>query len=301
MEKKIIVVIVTYNAMEWAERCFNSIRNSSIPVEVFVIDNGSKDGTQNFILTHYPEIHFLQSEENLGFGKANNIGLKYALEHDYDYVYLLNQDAWIYNDTIEKLINTHEKYPYYGILSPMQLQANGNSLDDNFAQMVCSYNSNKEIISDFYFGVSKPIYPVAFVMAAHWLVSRNCLKKVGGFSPTFPHYGEDNNYIDRAVYHGFKVGIVPKAKAVHDREYRQNNNRKIISFTYTNSLIICSNLNETSVKKLFQCIMYTLKASLYYKSFIPYKYFIKILFQWNIIMHNVKISKSQDTAFIINK
>ena len=129
---KLLVVIVTYNAMQWAERCFDSLRKSTIVPDVFVVDNGSTDGTQTYIHEHYPEVIFQQSKENLGFGKANNIGLQYALDNEYDYVYLLNQDAWVMPDTFEKLIIVHKEHPEYGILSPFQMEANMEHIDKNF-------------------------------------------------------------------------------------------------------------------------------------------------------------------------
>jgi GT2 family glycosyltransferase len=61
---KIYVIIVTYNAMKWAEKCFSSLKSSSVPVTCIVIDNGSTDGTQHFIQTHFPEIDFIQSEKS---------------------------------------------------------------------------------------------------------------------------------------------------------------------------------------------------------------------------------------------
>jgi len=72
----IYVIIVTYNAMRWAERCFTSLRQSSVPVTCIVIDNGSTDGTQEYIKAHFPEVDFIQSPDNAGFGKANNIGIE---------------------------------------------------------------------------------------------------------------------------------------------------------------------------------------------------------------------------------
>lgn len=292
------MIIVTYNAMEWAERCLSSVRNSTIPVDVYVVDNGSTDGTQNFILTHYSEVHFFQSKVNLGFGKANNLGLQYALNNDYDYVYLLNQDAWVEADTIEKLVGCNTKYREYGILSPIQLQANKQRFDNNFAQIVCAFHSNKDILSDFYFGTNKQVYPVLFVMAAHWLISKECLKKVGGFSPTFSHYGEDDNYIDRAIFHGYKVGIVPEARAVHDREDRQYSKEKQIYFAYTHNLVFCSKLTGTAIKKMVYITKNTVVLSLRNRSLLPFIYWVKIVFLWKKIMYNLKVSKSPNAAFI---
>ena len=76
---KIYLIIVTYNAMKWAERCFSSLRKSSVPVHTIVVDNGSNDGTQEFIKTQFPEVEFIQSAKNLGFGKANNLGIEKSL------------------------------------------------------------------------------------------------------------------------------------------------------------------------------------------------------------------------------
>lgn len=298
MQKKILVVVVTYNGIKWIHHCLKSIEFSNQALECLVIDNGSNDGTQDFILNNFPKVIFIQSEVNLGFGKANNIGLKFALEHGYDYVYLLNQDAWITPHTIDKLIEIHEKYNEYGILSPFQLQANSKALDNNFAQLVCSFQSNRELISDLYSGTTKQVYSVPFVMAAHWLISKECLNKVGGFSPSFPHYGEDDNYIDRALYHGFKVGIVPEAIAIHDREDRKISREKQMYLNYTYNLVLCSKFNITNINKIRSLIKNTLVSSIHNRSFVPFKYMMKIIFSWNKIMENLEISKYNETAFI---
>ena len=96
--KRIHTIIVTYNAMQWAEKCFSSLRKSSISVKTIVVDNGSTDGTQEYVKTNFPEVHFIQSPENLGFGKANNIGIEIAYKAGADFFYLMNQDAWIFED-----------------------------------------------------------------------------------------------------------------------------------------------------------------------------------------------------------
>lgn len=205
---QLLVVIVTYNAMQWAKKCFDSLEASSITNDVFVVDNGSTDGTQEYIRSNYPSVIFKQSETNLGFGKANNIGLQYALDNNYDYVYLLNQDAWVMPDTFEKLINVQKDNPKYGILSPMQLEGNKKNFDKNFRNLVLYRPLNDDFpIDDLYFKNLKEVYEVDFVMAAHWLISADCLKKVGGFSPTFPHYGEDNNFLQRARFYRYKIGL----------------------------------------------------------------------------------------------
>ena len=151
-------------------------------------------------------------------------------------MYLLNQDAWIFPDTLEKLISTQKKHPEYGILSPMQCQANMHYMDDKFVWNVCYNISRNQLINDLFFNERRSIYEVPNVMAAHWLISRECIMKVGGFSPTFPHYGEDDNYCDRAHYFNYKIGIAPEALGVLDRADRVETKQRRLYMYYINIL-----------------------------------------------------------------
>ncbi len=216
---KIYFIIVTYNAMKWAEKCFTSLRQSSVASHSIVIDNGSTDSTQEYIKTHFPEVDFIQSGSNLGFGKANNIGIEKAYKEGADFFYLMNQDAWLYEDSLEKLLevyNTHPNKDEIGILSPMHIDGSEKKLDI-FLDKYISYNCDKtRLISDLYFQTLKPFYELDFINAAHWLLPRNTIETVGGFNPFFFHYGEDNEYVNRVHFHKKKVLLAPKSKVVHD-------------------------------------------------------------------------------------
>lgn len=216
---KIYFIIVTYNAMKWAERCFTSLKQSSVPLQSIVIDNGSTDGTQEYIKTHFPEVDFIQSDSNLGFGKANNIGIEKAYKEGADFFYLMNQDAWLYEDSLEKLLEACNAYPNkdeIGIISPMHIDGSEKKLDI-FLDKYISYNCDKtRLISDLYFQTLKPFYELDFINAAHWLLPRNTIETVGGFNPFFFHYGEDNEYVNRVHFHKKKVLLAPKSKVVHD-------------------------------------------------------------------------------------
>ncbi|MRX45679.1 glycosyltransferase family 2 protein [Pedobacter puniceum] len=221
---KVATIIVTYNGEQWIERCINSLIKSSKKIEIIVIDNGSKDNTLNIIENKYPSVKLLEKKENLGFGAANNLGIQYALNSNTDYVFLLNQDAWVHPDTIEVLISTSYKDKSYGILSPIHLNGKGTALDKNFSHHINSEDC-PGLISDFILNSDnlKDIYPIKFTNAAAWLITRECLEIVGGFNPSFFHYGEDNNYVHRVHFHNLKIGIVPTVFINHDREDRGNN------------------------------------------------------------------------------
>jgi GT2 family glycosyltransferase len=292
----IFVIVVTYNGMQWYDRCFGSLRTSSIRVKAVVVDNASTDDTVSYIKTNYPEIYLIESSKNLGFGKANNIGLKYALEHDVDYVYLLNQDAWVEFDTIEILIQCHKNNPAYGILSPVHVTASKKKLDPVFAE-ACSNSQCPGLISDLYFGTLKEVYDIISVMAAHWLISLKCLKTVGGFAHIFPHYGEDNNYLHRVKYHNFKVGIVPIVKAVHDREFRKilpNKDMYLLSISF---IVNACNINKNVYFAFFSSTIYLIYYSfvkfIKYRSFLAFKYFfISFFFIPKIILMRKETKKS---------
>lgn len=298
----ILVIIVTYNAMKWVDRCLNSIRNVNRNkyignIKIYIVDNGSNDGSQEYIKNNFPEVLIYQTEKNLGFGQGNNVGIQYAMDNDYDYVYLLNQDAWVLPDTIDNLIEVNLRHPEFGVLGPFQMQANGNHLDENFLKNTCSYQSNDKILNDLYFGDLDDAYPVPNVMAAHWLMSKECIKKVGGFSPTFLQYGEDGNYSDRVYYHGFKVGIAPIARAVHDRELRKDSVAKGIRLSYMNMLKKYSYLYLTPRLSLFSIFLHLAGLVIKRRSFTPIECISDLIKRRSSIRLNRKLSM-EEYAFL---
>ena len=102
--KQIYTIIVTYNGSKWMTNTLLRLQKSSIPVQTIIIDNGSVDDTKE-IAQLFPEVRFIESKENLGFGRANNIGITIALNENAEYVFLLNQDAWVETEIIEHLLN----------------------------------------------------------------------------------------------------------------------------------------------------------------------------------------------------
>lgn len=220
-EFKVYVIVVTYKGHRWYEKCFSSLRGSSIPIKTIVIDNASDDGSVEYIKQYFPEIILVESPENLGFGKANNLGMRYALDQGCDYVFLLNQDAWVETDTIERLIDIHVRHPEYGIIGPVQTNAEKTNVLDGFIRFLINPDHvNVSLFSDLIIGKSHEVYPVAEINAAAWLLPRNTMEKVGGFDPIFLHYGEDWNYLSRVLHHQMKVGFTPHIQVVHDCKER---------------------------------------------------------------------------------
>ena len=252
---KILVIVVTYNGLKWLDRCLGSVRASEVPADLYVWDNGSADGSADFVAARFPEAKLTRSADNLGFADANNMGMRYALDHGYDYVYLLNQDAWIEPSTLGTLISFSEAHPEYGVLSPLQMTDGFAALDRQFAL------------------VSRQT-PLRRVMAAHWLVPCRVLEKVGLFSELFPIYGNDDNWCDRARYHGYKIGIVPEARAVHDRAYREEPKEKVIYRNYyMGSLVRLCDINRPLWERFLYVCLFTVVKAIKYGSILPFKHF----------------------------
>ena len=267
---RILVIVVTYNGLRWLERCLGSVRASEVPADLYVWDNDSVDGSADFVAGHFPEAKLVRSADNLGFAEANNLGMQYALDKGYDYVYLLNQDAWLEPSTLGTLVAAHQAHPEYGVLSPLQMTDGFEKLDKQFENLLPDSEGSRRDDS----GSACPPKSVPRVMAAHWLVPCKVLEKVGLFSPLFPIYGNDDNWCDRARYHGFKVGIVPEARAVHDRAYREEPKEKVIYRNYyMGSLVRLCNINRPLWERFLFVCLFTLVKAVKYGSILPFKHF----------------------------
>jgi len=327
--KKVLVIVVTYNGRQWLERCLSSVcpvskgemsgnvvssgAEGGIETSLFVVDNDSTDGSADFVASHFSQAKLVRSAENLLFSAANNLGFAYALKKGFDYVYLLNQDAWLAPGALETLVASAELHPEYAVLSPLQMTDAYKSLDPQFAKLFGS----GEVFSSQTCGHPRPhkregpivgcdeaLSEVASrdgrgrseaeavceentspepmslkrVMAAHWLVPCAALKKIGLFEEKlFPLYGQDDDWCNRARYHGFKIGIVPSARAVHDRAERKESKEKIVKRNYyTGSLVRLCDLNRPLWERFLFVCAFTLVKSIKYRSLLPLKYFRNI-------------------------
>jgi GT2 family glycosyltransferase len=235
---KIAVIIVTFNGQKWIEKCLKSVFDSNQRIKVIIVDNASTDETLS-IVKKFPQVEIISRNENLGFGKANNLAIKKALIDGFEQFFLLNQDTFIFPKTIDNLSAQLSKNQNFGIVSPLHYSANETDLDLNFEKY---FNNKTQTNND--------LSEIPFVNAAAWMVSKKCFEKVGLFEPSFNHYGEDRNFCDRLKFHGFKIGITSNSKIVHDRVIIRNYKKDVLQskFLILSSLINC---NFVFVKSIF--------------------------------------------------
>ncbi|HYQ56269.1 MAG TPA: glycosyltransferase family 2 protein, partial [Draconibacterium sp.] len=252
-ELKIVSIVVTFNGEKWIDRCFGSLTSSQISNHtILAIDNNSNDNTANLLKSNFPNVILIETGENLGFGKANNIGLKWALENNADHIFLLNQDAWVSNETLKSLIQISLNNPVYGILSPIHMN-DEKTIDSEFLKY-CYLNLKTEFTFDSL--LKKPfksIYETEFINAAAWLITKECLQNNGGFMPIFPHYGEDGNYCERVINSGLKIGFTPGLTVIHDRDVkaRKLSYGKKFNRLYIFLLGVFTSINATDISSSF--------------------------------------------------
>src|SRR5438094_140375 len=104
------VVVVTYNALPWIERCLQSVRGH----ERIVVDHGSTDGTLELLRERFPDVRLIE-QENRGLGAGSNAGMQVASG---DYFLLLNSDAWAVGDAVERLVAFAEEHPDAAVVGP---------------------------------------------------------------------------------------------------------------------------------------------------------------------------------------
>lgn len=272
----VYIVVVTYNGDKYIEKCIEKITITIPQKQIVVIDNNSTDKTVQIIKQKFPHTHTILNKVNVGFGKANNIGMMYCMKMGAKYILLINQDAYLVDNCIQSLLRVAEKNKDFGIFSPMHLNRRGDELDYNFYYYI---NNSHKFWSKLYLNEPLPeIHEVDFVNAACWLIKSDCIKKVGGFSPSFFHYGEDEDYVNRLRYNGIKIGVCPSSKIIHDRN--QNNQRDFYSRSIIFWTVRLSDINEPfklNIKTFLVTITGNILNSISRCAFTTTKFNIKVL------------------------
>lgn len=278
----IYTIIVTYNAMPWIDRCLGSLRQSTIRTLPVVVDNASSDSCVEYIRENYPEVVLIPQNKNLGFGQANNIGFKYALENQADYVLLLNQDAALHPEALAFLLEQSDEI---SLVSPMHLNGEGTYLDYNFKNTLLQSARKNTLMDDIILDKCILQYQVDMVCAACWLLPIVLLKEIGGFDPLFFHYGEDDNYLHRLKFHDIKRKVIPQAFMYHARE-RQGNMKAFRSRIILRQLLLVgANINLNFWERLAGYLRVLKRC---YFEYLPSGKYLPGYFIWSLLLYLLK-------------
>ena len=214
------VVVVTWNALPWIEQCLDSVRGQ----EVVVVDNGSTDGTVDFIRERFPDVRIVE-QENRGMGGGNNTGMRAAGGR---YFLLLNSDAWVVGDGLAKLVEFADAHPEAAVVGPRLVNTDG-----TLQRSVRGEPTVWRLATEYLFirklaprsRLLNPLYVGGFahdeVFEADWLfgpallVRREAADAVGLFDESFFMFSEEVDWMTRFRRAGWKVLFFPGAEVVH--------------------------------------------------------------------------------------
>jgi len=292
LDKKIYVVIVTFNGERWIRECISSLLKLREKPEIIVIDNASQDNTISIINSEFKTVTLFSQAKNLGFGRANNIGIDYAIKDGADFVLLINQDARVHKDMLSSLLIIAQENRDYGLLSPIHWNYEGTCIDPKFQRYLL--DSDPLIFSDFFIGKKKSIYSVRFVPAAIWLLKTEMILQVGTFDPVYFLYGEDDDLAKRIRLKCWKIGIVPGSIGYHYHSVVHNEGK----FNEAQSFAEAVDILKFSGKPFLQAFFFVFRkfladmiSSLLMMDFYAFGLYIKNQFK---VMRNIrKIWKSK--------
>lgn len=212
----IYVIIVTYNGAPWIRGALESVRRSEAPCTAVVVDNASGDGTAAIVRSEFPEAVLIALDENTGFGRGNNVGISLAIARGAEYVFLLNQDAFLTPPALGLLKQFLDQHAEYGLATPLHCSPDLNAVDPlTLGGYLQRYAPG--YLSDACLGLTKPHYDIHGLNAAAWMVRTAVFRRVGGFDPLFFMYGEDDDLLARFAYLGERCALLPASRVVHLR------------------------------------------------------------------------------------
>ena len=222
------IIIVNYNVKEFLQNLLHSAEKASsrISKEIIVIDNASDDGSVDIIKQKFPTVKLIENKNNIGFGSANNQGLKIAQGK---YILFINPDCIVSENTFDKMISFFNEHPDCGLAGCKILNSDGSlqlACRRSFPGPWTSFTKVTGLSNIFpgsrifarynltYLDENKT-HEVDAVSGSFMMIKRDAYEKVGGFDDQFFMYGEDLDLCYRVQKAGFKVYYVPDTQIIH--------------------------------------------------------------------------------------
>ena len=223
---KLSVIIVNYNVTQLLRSCLLSLQKyiQEIEYEVIVIDNASTDSSWSDLIPEFPNVHFISSEINGGFSKANNQAIQTAKG---EYILLLNPDTEFEGFYMKELLDFAGSQPSFGCLGVRMHDAEGNFLPESKRSVPDMFNSFEKLFTNFKKNGSKSYYrndieenavaEVEVMTGAFLLIKKEVYEKIGGLDEAYFMYGEDIDLCYTFLRNGYKNFYYGKVSILHHK------------------------------------------------------------------------------------
>lgn len=221
--KTLSVIIVNWNTKQLLGECIEPFYNSrpNFSFELIVVDNGSSDGSVDYIRNKFPEVVLIRNAQNCGFATAVNQGIKRSTGK---FVLFLNTDCRVLDNALEKMVTYLEKNPQVGVLGPQLINSDGTLQPSGwrlpgFLEELA--NSSRTV--RFFYPQSRyhderdfnRVVEVEEVSGAALLTSKEIINQVGCLDDKYFFTYEDLDFCKRVQQEGFQVFYYPEAKIMH--------------------------------------------------------------------------------------
>lgn len=206
---RVIAVVVTYNRKELLKECIEALINQDYKnCDILIIDNHSTDGTKEYIEEYIQngKIIYKDTGANLGGAGGFNFGIKEAYKLDYDFIWLMDDDCIVHEDTLKELIASDEKLNgNYGFLSSKVLWKDGN---------ICKMNVQKKSFSTWLKNFDKPIQKISMASFVSLFIKKDIVKEMGLPIKEFFIWTDDWEYT-RRISRKYKCYFVANSVVTH--------------------------------------------------------------------------------------
>lgn len=220
------IILVNYNTCDLILQCLQSVyeKTNGIDFEVIVVDNASSDKSTEMIRRQYPQVQVIENSENLGFGRANNLGAEYAKGK---YLFLLNSDTILIDNIILEFYRFMQETPNIAACGANLLDSNRNltichgkfpSLLQEFSDIgfhKLYHNWYKNNLSLGQKATEGTVDHVEYLSGADIFIRRNVFMSLGGFDSGFFMYYEETDLFFRMHKLGYNVCLLPHLCIIH--------------------------------------------------------------------------------------
>ena len=274
---KLSVVIVNYNVKYFLEQCLYAVRKAKqhLPIEVFVVDNNSVDGSMEMLKEKFPEVQLIENKKNVGFSVANNQAMQIAQG---EYFLLLNPDTVVQEDTFVKICDFMDAHPNAGGLGVKMIDGKGQFLPESkrglptpfvaFCKIMGLSNlfPKSKKFGRYHLGFldKNKIHKVDVLAGAFMLMRKSALDQVGLLDETFFMYGEDIDLSYRIQLGGYDNYYFPDTQIIHYKGESTKKSSVNYVFVFYNAMIIFAQKHFT--KNNAQLFSFLINIAIYLRA-----------------------------------